>query len=196
MSTPTVFEYYIDLLKKVEEHALNLQKAQPDQILCRPGCSHCCAPDLMLFPIEADLLRENIQNLSERDRLTLTLHLKRFIKQKEPDQCPLLVDDLCFAYDGRPTICRVQGLPVKYIDDETQSAECDVCFLNFTRGKGLEVLADDQFLDMDHLNFLLVTINYKLLKETRSKEKKLRISILEFLTKELLLSENSKNYLP
>ncbi len=72
---------------------------------CEKGCARCCAPFTVL-PIEAGRLFSAVS----------------WDDEEEPpasDRCPLLTRErLCRRYEVRPLICRVRGLPVRFIDEK------------------------------------------------------------------------------
>ena len=91
-------------------------------LLCRRGCSSCCVDDLTVFEVEADRIRDTFPELLEAG-------------QPGPaGACAFLdIDGACRIYEARPYVCRTQGLPLRWFeeDDEDEVVEFrDICPLN------------------------------------------------------------------
>ena len=93
------------------EHAARLQ--------CRRGCSACCVDGITVFAIEAERIRS---------------HNKELLAQgapHPPGACAFLdVEGACRIYADRPYVCRTQGLPLRWIDEERGAELRDICPLN------------------------------------------------------------------
>jgi len=100
------------------------------RMACAKGCALCCTQNVTLTTIEAHLVVKNLRqsgharvltrlNTSNpalfRPRFTINdLALACFRQQEPPDEepgpdiesCPLLVNNLCLAYEARPFACR------------------------------------------------------------------------------------------
>lgn len=85
-------------------------------VACEKGCMYCChllvftdAPAVLLI---ADDLRRTLAPAAQEE---LTARLAAFeeadygLSTVPRPACPLLVDDLCQAYDRRPLVCRAQN---------------------------------------------------------------------------------------
>ena len=70
--------------------------------------------------------------------------------------CPLLDNDRCSIYAQRPLICRTQGLPIGYIDEDNERIEVSACPLNFPEGHPFEY---DDLLLLDTFNSRLAALN-------------------------------------
>lgn len=105
--------FYTDLDQKCNE--LSLQNA--GRLQCKKGCSSCCVDDITVFEIEA----ENIKT-----------KYSQFLKTEYPHQagaCAFLDNTgACRIYDARPYVCRTQGLPLRWIEENTEYR--DICPLN------------------------------------------------------------------
>lgn len=105
-----------------------------DQLVCKSGCCDCCVDDLTVFAVEADLIRHHHAKL-------LALE-----SSHESGACAFLDDHgACRIYENRPYVCRTQGLPLRWLDedDNGQTVEYrDICPLN-DAGVDLETLQPD-----------------------------------------------------
>jgi uncharacterized protein len=118
----------------VDELAAPIAAQHEGRLACRAGCAGCCADGLTVFPIEAEVIRRRHGELLA----TATPH--------EEGACAFLdPEGRCRIYDARPYVCRTQGLPLRWLDEdedgETYEAR-DVCPLNL-EGVPLEELEAD-----------------------------------------------------
>ncbi|HIJ90967.1 MAG: YkgJ family cysteine cluster protein [Desulfobulbaceae bacterium] len=146
----TCIQDYHQLLADLEEEISRVGKIHAANLSCGPGCASCCAP-FNILPIEAACVREAIDALPPANRNQLSRNLAERI-----DRCPLLIDDLCSVYAARPVICRTQGLPLAYIDEEREAIEVSACPLNFPDDYDF---APELLLFMDEFNDRLFEIN-------------------------------------
>jgi Fe-S-cluster containining protein len=70
--------------------------------------------------------------------------------------CTLLEDSRCLIYHIRPIICRTQGLPLAYRDDESGPLEVSACYRNFPADF---LFAEDHLVFMDQFNCRLAALN-------------------------------------
>jgi hypothetical protein len=100
---------------------------------CRRGCTDCCTDDLTVFEVEAALVRERLPSSAHG-----TLH--------PPGRCAFLDDcGACAVYDLRPYVCRTQGLPLRWLDEDDAGGiveRRDVCPLNDDGVSLLDLPAD------------------------------------------------------
>lgn len=89
---------------------------------CRRGCSSCCVDELTVFEVEADRIRDAFPELLEAG------------KPGPAGACAFLDHDgACRIYEARPYVCRTQGLPLRWFeeDEEEEVVELrDICPLN------------------------------------------------------------------
>ena len=118
------------------ELAEKVARAHGDRLRCRAGCSGCCTDELSVFEIEADVIVARHQHLLEHG------------EPHREGACAFLdPQGRCRIYDARPYVCRTQGLPLRWIeeDDDGGLVEArDICPLNDPGGPPLEELAAEE----------------------------------------------------
>jgi len=89
---------------------------------CGQGCTACCQDDLTVFEVEALRLRAEYAPLLDAG---------------EPGPvgaCAFLgTDGACRAYEARPYVCRTQGLPLRWLEEDGDGGGQeyrDICPLN------------------------------------------------------------------
>lgn len=118
----------------VDELAAKVAAPHEDRLRCRAGCSACCQDGITVFDIEADLIRARHGELLER------------AAAHAPGGCAFLDEaGRCRIYASRPYVCRTQGLPLRWLEEEDgEVVEArSVCPLNEPGGPPLEELALD-----------------------------------------------------
>jgi len=115
--------------RKTEE----LEVRHAERLVCRRGCSDCCVDEISVFEIEAQRIRAN--------------HARMLATQRPhpPGACAFL-DEAggCRIYDDRPYVCRTQGLPLRWFDEDERGARTewrDICPLNELPDEPLESLS-------------------------------------------------------
>lgn len=125
--------------RKVDEEIARLADIHADELACREGCSTCCVDNISIFKIEAG----NILH-----------HHEELLGSAEPHAagvCAFLdVSGGCRIYAHRPYVCRTQGLPFRWIEDNDENERTewrDICPLN---GEHIEVteLSEDECLTL------------------------------------------------
>jgi len=121
----------------VDELAAPIAKKHGERLRCRAGCHACCSDGITVFEIEADRIVAKHEALLESG------------EPHAEGACAFLdADGRCRVYEERPYVCRTQGLPLRWIDEdeEGQPYEArDVCPLNDEGGPPLEELEADAF---------------------------------------------------
>jgi len=88
-----------------------------DKLTCAPGCHDCCRDDLTVFGIEA---------------LRIQAFSGRLLEEEQPHPtggCAFLSPEgQCRIYEHRPYVCRTQGMPLRWIEDDHEYR--DICPLN------------------------------------------------------------------
>lgn len=138
---PDHAEALLSLHADVERAARRLHVLHAERLQCGRGCSACCLDGLSVFTVEAARIRRHHPALL----LTGVPH---------PDgACAFLdADGACRIYDDRPYVCRTQGLPLRWLEeqdppeDSTDALEVhelrDICAEN-EAGTPLEELPAD-----------------------------------------------------
>jgi Fe-S-cluster containining protein len=89
----------------------HLRMVHAARLQCREGCSSCCIDDLTVFAVEADHVR---------------LHHAELLATGAPHAvgaCAFLDErGACRIYAERPHVCRTQGLPLRWSEDEGDGA--------------------------------------------------------------------------
>ena len=114
-------------------HVLHAPRLQ-----CRRGCSACCVDDLSVFEVEAQQIRVHHAEL-------LASGVPRAV-----GACAFLDGDgACRIYSERPYVCRTQGLPLRWLDDDGSDQDPpastetrDICPLN-EPGEAIETIPAD-----------------------------------------------------
>jgi len=108
-----------ELHRDVDGRAAEVAHLNEGRLHCRRGCSGCCVDDLTVFEVEATILHAR------------HAELLAFGAPHPEGACAFLdAEGSCRIYADRPYVCRTQGLPLRWLDEE-QGAECrDICELN------------------------------------------------------------------
>lgn len=128
----------------------NVSEKHPETYQCGKGCSKCCEAQFSIFTSEADRVRKWFTNLNHNQRLELKVLWSQWRDLNlKSNRCVFLNENICSIYEARPIICRTQGLPLYFRDEN----KLDICQLNNTE----ENLSDkNEWLDLERLNKLLV----------------------------------------
>ncbi len=127
----------IDALRRlhaaVDERASGLAARHRERLRCGRGCADCCVDDLRVHDVEAERIRRAHPELL-RDG-----------EPHPPGACAFLdADRACRIYDDRPFVCRTQGLPLRWLEED-EGGEIherrDICPLN-AEGPALADLAE------------------------------------------------------
>ena len=138
--TPAIRQQYDRLIEDLEEQIARLWPILGARLHCRPGCAECCQP-FAVFALEAAVIAGEAKEL---------------ILSPTPSACVFLRDDLCQIYPLRPLICRSQGLPLAYADEERQCLEVSACPVNFPADSELAI---EELLFLDETNQRLAALN-------------------------------------
>jgi hypothetical protein len=111
-----------DLYAAVDRQIAELLRIYPYPLTCHAGCRSCCVDNITVFEIEARRIRQRHEQL---------LH---YGKPFPEGACAFLNEaDNCRIYEHRPYVCRTQGLPLRWIDEDENGAPVemrDICPLN------------------------------------------------------------------
>ncbi|MCA9564595.1 MAG: YkgJ family cysteine cluster protein [Myxococcales bacterium] len=109
---------------QVDAQVRELERHHAQRLQCRSGCASCCIDDITVFEVEA-----------ERIRAALSKGAVELGAAHPEGACAFLdpADQTCRIYAQRPYVCRTQGLPLRWIDQHTESQiieHRDICALN------------------------------------------------------------------
>ncbi|HEX8170454.1 MAG TPA: YkgJ family cysteine cluster protein [Thermoanaerobaculia bacterium] len=108
-----------DLHAEVDDAAAALAAEHAARLACKRGCSACCIDGITVFEVEAERIRRNHADLLA----TAAPH--------PPGACAFLGSEgECRIYASRPYVCRTQGLPLRWLDEEAETEYRDICTLN------------------------------------------------------------------
>lgn len=120
---------------RIDREATTLATEHGTRLHCRRGCSDCCVDDLTVFQVEADRIRAT--------------HA-RLLAEAAPHPagaCAFLDEQgSCRIYDARPYVCRTQGLPLRWLEEDEREEiveQRDICPLN-AAGPPLDQLPESQ----------------------------------------------------
>lgn len=118
----------------VDRRAADLAALHSDRLQCRRGCAACCIDDLSVSQIEAERIRSAHPKL-----------LAEAAPHPEGACAFLSEDGACRIYADRPYVCRTQGLPLRWLDEDADGEiheQRDICELNLA-GPSIDGLEDE-----------------------------------------------------
>ena len=125
-----------ELHAEVDALAADLVRAHAERLHCARGCASCCIDELTVLPIEA---------------ARIAVAHAELLASGEPHPagaCAFLGDDLaCRIYEDRPYVCRTQGLPLRWFEEDEHDEiveQRDICPLNL-EGPELTAMPEDAF---------------------------------------------------
>jgi len=120
------------LHQRVDTRAGELERRHAERLVCQRGCAACCVDDITVFQIEADLISTRATEVLDQPPAPI-------------GRCAFLDEaGACRIYRWRPYVCRTQGLPLRWLeeDDEALVEYRDICPLN-EDGTPIEDLSED-----------------------------------------------------
>lgn len=142
------FQKYLKLRNELDAEISKLEIMHTSKMQCRKGCDSCCE-SIRIFPIEYHFIQNQI-NKADLPALKL--------KHRFSKSCRFLVNGSCQIYKFRPFICRTQGLPLLYENQQGNGYELSVCKLNF-KDVRVEVFNAENALFMPPFNSRLFLLN-------------------------------------
>jgi len=123
------------LYRDVDERSARLEAWHAERLQCRLGCSACCVDEITVFELEAANIRRHHTSLLESE-------------SPHPDGACAFLDraGACRIYMQRPYVCRTQGLPLRWLDEDSNAETVelrDICPLNES-GPPVEQLPEEQ----------------------------------------------------
>ena len=119
--------------RQADQAFVQIDKAHPGEVACKPGCDDCCHALFDLSPVEAfalataflalprnqrrEALRRAKKAADEFDKvlktaLALAEEERLGVFSRARVACPLLQKGRCLLYGDRPLTCRLYGVPV------------------------------------------------------------------------------------
>ena len=121
MTPEKIADTMLDFYARVDSACEGIVKTLAQQghtLKCMAGCCQCCINDLSITKAEAAVIEKLFPAF-------------RSLNPHPSGACPFLDDHgLCRIYAARPYICRTHGLPMRWLDETSQTEERDICFLN------------------------------------------------------------------
>ncbi len=151
-------ETYYELRNKIDSLAAQLENMHHDHLSCKMGCDLCCM-DYSIFPVEFYNIKKALKD--KKSQLNIA-------DERKHSSCVFLKDHKCTIYDERPIICRTHGLPLLYMNEESEW-ELSACELNFTDFDMSEFTNENTF-PQDKFNSELFLLNKKFISEFTEKE--------------------------
>ncbi|RJQ79374.1 MAG: YkgJ family cysteine cluster protein [Desulfobacteraceae bacterium] len=144
-----IFDQYLTFLSRIDAETSRVSQRLSNELRCGPGCNDCCM-SFSVLPLEAAFLAHN---------LTLNSQTRRQARSAAEisNRCPFLAGGLCLVYAHRPIICRTQGLPIAYVDEEREAVIVSACELNFPADRSS--FAEEELLFLDPFNQELAELN-------------------------------------
>ncbi|MCA9551988.1 MAG: YkgJ family cysteine cluster protein [Myxococcales bacterium] len=124
------------------------------RLTCQKGCSQCCVDDLTVFEVEAARIRANHAALLAEG-------------QPHPAGACAFLDEAgaCRIYPDRPYVCRTQGLPLRWEDEDDAGAwveRRDICALNEAGEPDLVALPAEDCWTLGPVEGRLATLQVRL----------------------------------
>jgi Fe-S-cluster containining protein len=125
-----------ELHGEIDALATDLARAHADRLHCKRGCASCCIDDLTVLPVEA-------ARISAAHAELLATGQPHAV-----GACAFLdAEGACRIYEDRPYVCRTQGLPLRWLEEDEHDEiveQRDICPLNLA-GPPLDEIAEDAF---------------------------------------------------
>lgn len=154
----TYFEKYKSLRTEIDNDSKNLSLEHSKHMKCKKGCDLCCM-DYSIFPIEFYSI---LNDFKEKKVNTGSSHTE------EENVCVFLINHVCSIYEQRPIICRTHGLPLLYMNDNSEW-ELSACELNFTEFNFNEFTIENT-LSQDKINSKLFMLNKEFIADFQDKK--------------------------
>lgn len=123
-----------NIYKEVDAKSAKLSEIHAARLNCKKGCAACCVDEITVFEVEAENIRANHEELLKNE------------KPHNPGMCAFLDEgNACRVYENRPYVCRTQGLPLRWLEEDFDEIieYRDICPLN-EAGEPVENLDENQ----------------------------------------------------
>jgi uncharacterized protein len=154
MQNKEAFQQYFTLRDELDRHCAELSQLHESFMKCKAGCDQCCM-DFSILPVEYFAIKHQAETLLQKGETPLC-----------EGGCPFLVDHRCVIYPYRPFICRTQGLPLLFLNDEQW--ELSACELNF-EDFDFDEFSEENTLPLDHFNSRLFALNMRFIESLPGK---------------------------
>ncbi len=123
------------MYEQLAELTGRLDEVHAGRLHCGKRCFSCCVDDITVFEIEAENIRRNHSGLLQSEAPHAT------------GACAFLDEaGACRIYDSRPYVCRTQGYPLRWLDENADGTIVelrDVCPQNDTAGPIEDIPVED-----------------------------------------------------
>lgn len=153
-------ETYYALRNQIDSLANRLENMHRNHLSCKMGCDLCCM-DYSIFPVEFYSIKKALKEKAAGLNVA---------EKADNSSCVFLKDHKCSIYDERPIICRTHGLPLLYVNEESEW-ELSACELNFT-DFDMDDFSNENTFPQDKFNSELFLLNKKFISEFTEKEYK------------------------
>jgi Fe-S-cluster containining protein len=147
-------QLYYKLREQADQLTAGLEKIHSGRMVCRKGCCQCCT-NLTVFPVEFFSIVEEMKLAGWSKPAFDAARACGYLNDRGE----------CEIYPYRPMICRTQGLPLAFYDDDSQGYSVTFCPLNFTADADKLEFNADNILNLDQLNDKLFEIHVQFLAE-------------------------------
>lgn len=152
------FHYYKILRTKIDNHAHELEKIHSNEMQCKKGCDRCCM-DYSIFPIEFYSIVNDLKTNGLKPKT---------LGNSDKSACIFLKNSVCTIYEHRPIICRTHGLPLLFMNENSEW-ELSACELNFTQFDFGNFNFENTY-PQDKYNSELFLLNKKFISELKTKK--------------------------
>jgi hypothetical protein len=148
-------QHYLQLRDSADKIAEELGVVHVERLACRKGCCQCCT-NLSVFPVEFFAMVEEMKKAGWTKLHFDAAAICGYLDEKGE----------CEIYPFRPIICRTQGLPLAFYDDDAQGYSVTFCPKNFVGDEPEQIgFGPDSTLNLDDLNDDLFDIHLHYLAE-------------------------------
>lgn len=154
-SKESTIERYIKLRELIDQMAADLETINAGGMVCRKGCCDCCV-NLTVFPVEFFAIVEGMKKAGVSKPAFDAARACGYLDEQ----------GACVIYPFRPMICRTQGLPLAFYDDQQEGYSVSFCPKNFAEDDPEDLdFGPDNTLNLDDLNDALFEIHLAYLAE-------------------------------